>query len=431
MKTIRIAQLFIALSLLTRLAWAAPTEVRAWKSSAGTTIEASATKVENGKVSMKAANGRVLEVPMDKLAAEDRAFLKEHFAIKEPEPGQPAGSTVSLLASGLAHPAGQVSGPINAGEGSHYFVYVPKTLREGRKAPLMLHTGAGGGNANAAKMYAEAAELAGWIIASSVESRNGTSFEANHVHAKRCVEHLLANLPIDERRVYFTGGSGGGAMSFYNALRIQSAGNMPLIGYSSDGTFEKNQYCYGIGGTKDYNRYATAGAVAQFKDRGFHRLHPGGHDGGPAWIGVEGILWLNARYLGDRKKDSEFDAERLDFEASLITWMNELRSKEPYRAHYWCTFLKDEYKISGVNAAPVSEMLGKLAADPMNARYTKGLAAIDNFSEKEFGGEGARVGSKKKHTTPQAQKAAEKLAAEYAGVPLIEDIAKDLGSPTG
>ena len=146
---------------------------------------------------------------------------------------------------------------------------------------------------------------------------------------------------------------------------------------------------------------------------------------------MEGILWLNGRYLGDSKKDSEFDAERLDFEASLITWMNELSGKEPYHAHYWCTFLKEGYKISGVNAAPVSELLGKLDADPMNARYTAGLAAIDNFSEKEYGSGGARVGSKKKYTTPEAQKAAEKLATEYAGVPLIEDIAKDLGSPTG
>jgi hypothetical protein len=268
-------------------------------------------------------------------------------------------------------------------------------------------------------------------MASCVESKNGQSFEVNHAHAKRCVEHLIANLPIDVRRVYFTGGSGGGAMSFYNALRIQSAGNMPLIGYSSDGTFKKDQYCYGIGGTTDYNRYATAGAVAEFKDRGFHRLHPGGHDGGPAWIGVEGLLWLNGRYLGDRKNDSEFDAERLDFEASLITWMNGLREKEPYRAHYWCTFLKEEYKIKGVNAAPVSKLLEELNADPMNARYTAGLAAIDGFSEKEYGSGGPRVGSKRKFTAPQEKKAAEKLAAEYAGVPLIEDIAKDLGSPTG
>ncbi len=266
MKTI--AKLILSCFLLSLGAWAEPTEVRAWKSTAGTTIEASATKVENGKVSMKAANGRVLEVSMDKLSAEDREFLKEHFAIKEPVPGQPTGSTVALLADNPAYPPGKVSGPIDAGEGSHYYVYIPKNLREGRKAPLMLHTGSSGGNANAAKMYAEGAEIAGMITASCVESKNGTSFEANHEHAKRCVAHLLANLPIDENRVYFTGNSGGGAMSFYNALRIKSAGNMPLIGYSKDGKFEKNQYCYGIGGTRDYNRYATAGAVAQFKDLG-------------------------------------------------------------------------------------------------------------------------------------------------------------------
>lgn len=425
-----IAKLILSLSLLTAFASAEPTGIRTWKSTAGTAIEATAEKVTNGQVSMKAADGRVLVVPMDKLSDEDREFLKKHFDIKDPVPGQPTASTVALLTGGLPHPAGQVSGPIDAGGGSSYYVYVPKTLREGRKAPLMLHTGAGGGNANSAKMYSEGAEVAGMIAASCVESKNGKSFEENHEHAKRCVEHLLANLPIDENRVYFTGNSGGGAMSFYNALRIKSAGNMPLIGYSKDGTFAKGQYCYGIGGTRDYNRHATAGAVAQFKDRGFHRLTPGGHDGGPAWLGVEGILWLNGRYLGDMKKDSALDAERLDFEASLITWMNGLSGKEPYRAHYWCKFLTEEYKISGVNAAPVATLLGKLNADPKNARYTAGLAAIDEFSEKEYGSGGARVGAKDKYTTPEIQKAAEKLASEYAGVPLIEEIAKDLGSPT-
>ncbi|QTN33426.1 hypothetical protein HZ994_14240 [Akkermansiaceae bacterium] len=426
-----IAKLILPLSLLTAFAMAEPTGMRAWKSTAGTTIEATAEKVVNGQVSMKAADGRALVVPMDKLSEQDREFLKAHFAIKEPEPGQPTDSGAAPLTDGLPHPVGEVSGPIDAGGGSHYHVYLPKTLRQGRKTPLMLHTGAGGGNANSAKMYAEAAELAGWILASCVESKNGQSFEANHDHAKRCVEHLIANLPIDENRVYFTGGSGGGAMSFYNALRIKSAGNMPLIGYSHDGTFEKGQYCYGIGGTRDYNRYATAGAIVEFKDRGFHRLHPGGHDGGPAWIGVEGILWLNGRYLGDRKKESEFDAERLDFEASLITWARGLSEKEPYRAHYWCTFLTEEYQIAGANAAPVAKLLEKLGADPINARYTAGLAAIDGFSEKLYGDGGARVGSRRKFTTPQTQKAAEKLATEYAGVPLIEEIAKDLGSPTG
>jgi len=384
------------------------------------------------QVFLKSADGREFAVPLEKFAEDDRVFLKEYFAIKEPEPGQPTVSTVPLVENGLTYPAGEVSGPIDAGDGSHYFVYVPKTLREGRKASLMFHTGAGGGSARAAKMYSEGAEVTGWIIASSVESKNGPNHpDGNHDHAKRCVGHLLANLPIDEKRVYFTGNSGGGAMSFYNALRIESPGNMPIVGYSPDKKYDKKQYCYGIGGTRDFNRYLTAHAVAQYKDNGFHRLHAGGHSGGPSWIGDEGIVWLNGRYLGDQRRDSELDNERLDYEASLIGWIRKLKEKEPHRAHYWCHFLTEEYEIDGPNAPIVAGLLQELGAEPTNSKYTQGLAAIDEFSEKFYAPEGEGGGSAFKHTTPKIKGAAEKLATEYAGVPMIEEIARDLGSPSG
>ncbi|MBK1828060.1 hypothetical protein [Haloferula rosea] len=408
-----------------------PTEVREWRSTAGTTIKAAALKVEGGQVFLKADDGREFKVAVDKFADQDRAFLKDHFAIKAPEPGQPTASGVAMVEGGVTYPQGEVSGPIDAGEGSTLFVYVPKTLREGRLAPLMFHTGAGGGSGNSVKAYAEGAEFNGWVIASSVQSRNGPDHpEVNHEHSKRCVEHLLGNLPIDEERVYFTGNSGGGAMSFYNALRIKSAGNMPIIGYSPDKKYEKKQYCYGIGGNTDYNRYLTAHAVAEFGDRGFHRFHPGGHSNGPDWMGDEGITWLNGRYLGDQRKDSDLDAERLDYEASMIEWITTLQDAHPYRAHYWCHFLKDEYEIEGPNAAIVSGLLGELSKEPNNVRYTEGIAALDEFSDKYYVGEGEGGGSQFKHTSSKIEKAAEKLAEGYEGVPLIEDIAKGLGNPT-
>ena len=145
MKLERITKLIILCSMLGSSVWADPTEVRQWRSTAGTTIEASATKVEKGQVFLKASSGREFKVPMEKFTKEDRKLLSEHFAIKEPEPGQPMSSEVPLVAEGLTYPIGEVSGPIDAGEGSHYFVYVPKSLRKGRKASLMLVTGAGGG----------------------------------------------------------------------------------------------------------------------------------------------------------------------------------------------------------------------------------------------------------------------------------------------
>lgn len=422
---------FIALYFL--WSWqlqAEPTVVRKWESTAGTSIEASATKVENGKVFLKAAENRVVEVPLEKFVTEDQEFLKEHFAINPPEPGQPTTSAASIMNDGLSYPAGKVSGPIDAGEGSHYFVYVPKVLRSGRKAPLMLITDWGGGKPGLVKQYAEAAEVAGWIIAISVESRNGQSYDICHAHTKRCLAHLLDALPIDSKRVYFSGKSGGGAMAFYNLPRIESAGIMPIVGFSREKKYGKNQYCFGMGGARDFNRYLTASAAAGFGDRGVHRVYPGGHNKVPAWIGNEGIVWLNGRYLGDRRGDSELDDDRLDFEVAVIDWARKLREKEPYRAHYWCHFLKEEYKIEGPNTVIVQQLLDELSGDPKNLRYTEGLAAIDGFSDSYYAAEGNGGGSAHKHTTPRIEKAGQKLAAEYVGVPLIEEITAELGLPT-
>lgn len=249
--------------------FAAPSEEREWRSSAGTTMTATALSFSNGIVVLKNRSGREIKLAPEKFAEEDRKFLMEHFEVEStaPKPGVPQGSGVGPLTNGLPHPVGNAAGPVDAGDGSSYFVYVPKTLRQGRKAPLMFYTSAGGGNAGTVRTFSEAAELNGWIIAASVESKNGNGTVQNHDHTKRCVAHLLANLPIDEERLYFSGNSGGGAMSLYNALRIKSMGNMPFIGYSPDKKYDKKHYCIGIGGTNDFNRYLTAHAVDQYGDK--------------------------------------------------------------------------------------------------------------------------------------------------------------------
>jgi hypothetical protein len=93
-------------------------------------------------------------------------------------------------------------------------------------------------------------------------------------------------------------------------------------------------------------------------------------------------------------------------------------------------FLKNDYGISGPNAAAIDAIAATLASKPECVSYVKGIEAISDFSSRNFSGLGSGGGSEFNHTSPKLEKAAEKIAAEFVGVPLVEDIAKQLGQKT-
>ncbi|MEM8955489.1 MAG: hypothetical protein AAGD22_15150 [Verrucomicrobiota bacterium] len=431
----KIQSLFFAVSLMLFLLFfdgspalyaAEPTEERAWNSTAGTTITAKATRIENEVVTLITGDGRSIEVPLGKLSEADQAFVTNHFQ-DDPAAPPPATSSTGTPVADLAHPLGQTVGPITTPEGSNYFVYLPTTLKSDRKAPLILFTNAGGGSAKIVDHMIEGAELNGWIAACSVESRNKNDTDDNHRHCRNAVEHLFATLPIDEDRLYFTGGSGGGAMSLRNASEMNHAGAIPMIGYIPSGATVSGGDYVVINGATDYNRYTSAHARKTFGDNAVHRFHPGGHSKGPFWLMTDAMTRLNGRYLADKGKD--LTEERTDFEASLINWIQKLRdSNEPWRSYEWALFLQEEYEISGPNQPTVQELVAELGADEINRKYVEGLAALDEFSEDQFSG--VSTGSLMGHSTTSIQRAAEELAEKYAGIPHIEETAIALGKPT-
>ncbi len=412
-------------------AYAKPTASREWISVTGSKVTGAALSVKAGKVQFKLADGRELALPMDKLSAADQKFLTEHFgaeATKQAAASEAADSGGEFVTDGLAQKIGQVVGPVDAGNGSHYFLYIPKSLRKGRLAPLMHANDSGGGNGNSVKGFIEAAEICGWVLAASVESKNANGIAQNHAFAKSNVKHITDSLPVDPERIYFTGGSGGGAMSFYNAAKLPGAGSMPQIGYIPDGAVPKGGDHFVCGGATDYNRYTSSNAAKTLGKGAIHRLYVGGHGGAPPWLRTEGIVWLNGRYLAKNKRSGKLAGECLDYEAAMIAWIQKLSSTESHRAYFWCVFLRDEYKISGANATTLGAVTSKLGADANNMSYVEGILEISEFSEKHFSGMG--TGSAFKHTTPKITSAAEKLAEKFAGVPMIPEIFTEMGKPT-
>ena len=337
-------------------------------------------------------------------------------------------SGIPCVKGGLTRNIGEVVGPIDAGSGSHYFLYIPKSLKEGRKAPMLHFNGSGGGSAATLGRYIAGAENNGWIVAANVESSNNHSLEENHQYAKIVVAHAIGSLPVDPARVYFAGNSGGGAMSFYNAARIPSVGAMPEIGYIPKDTQPPKGHYFVINGTNDFNRYTSSNAVESIGATAIQRFFVGGHDDAPDWLCTEGMAWLNGKYLAEQKQDKNHAAECLDYEASMVRWIGSLEKDSPHRAYYWCVFLRDDYGISGPNADALTPISARLAIMPGCAAYVKGISAISGFSGKLYAPLGRN--SRTKHITPEIESAAKKLEDEYSGVPMIEEIARALGKPT-
>jgi len=385
----------------------APTEVREWRSTSGTVLKASATACDKTSVTLTKPEGSAIKVPLARLVEEDRQFLLRHFDLI-PDPSKPESSGVGILAEGLPHPVGKVVGPIKASRGS-YLLYLPKTLREGRPAPLLFITVSSGCKAKSLQAFLPMAERLGWIIAGSVDSKNAKSYDFNAASSKASVVHIEKTLPVDPDRFYFTGASGGGAVALRNSAQLNGAGSMPVVTFHTQHDFKPKGDRYYIGGTWDYNRYLSAKDVKAAGKNVKHRFWVGGHTQAPAHLVQEGM------------------AQRLDFEAAMIDWIVQLKKTHPHRALLQTQLLLGDYEVEGHNREIVALLEKELSADPLNQRYIDGLLAIEEFASRHYAGINHRnVG----HVSAGIQKASEELATSFAGVPEIEEMAKALGQKT-
>ena len=405
---------------------AAPTGMREWTSADGRTLSADATAFQDGKVTLVVKGGKLFSLPLDKLSEADQAFVREHFSKATTDASKPA-QPASILSLPLEQ--GKMHGPIKADDGAHYFVYLPKSLQHRNKYPLMYFTSPGGGNTNVLKRLIKGAELNGWIIACSKESRN-------HVDKAKCQErersndsslkHLKSTLPIDAKRVYFGGSSGGGSVGFGMLVRHRGQGLISIVSgsYTPDQLIKGRDYFF-INGAYDWGRYFAATDAKQLRKYAIQRFHPGQHNSGPVWMTTEAMVWLEGRFLLSHKSKHPEDVRA--YEDHILDWIDSLKSDTPWRAYYWVTWLED-FKISSDNAERLRQLSNELKSSPSNVDYVAGLQAIDDFSRKYY----AEMGHKllENHTTSKIKQSVDKLAAQYTDTPWIKDVIPNLAKET-
>lgn len=398
-------------------------EFRAWSAANGSsTIDAELVSCDGIEVVLKKRNNQQITVPLTKLCAADQNYLAEKVVCQERPPSKRPPAPTNLPCK-----MGQIVGPIEASAASHYLLYLPTTLCEGRKAPLLFYTHSGGGNQKLFEVLTEGSELNGWVLAMSMESRNKNDVDDNKRASKEAVEHILKTLPVNEDRLYFVGNSGGAAMAFYNYDNLGGYGLMPNVGYIPGGINPPNGDTFIINGAFDFNRYTSASARKKIGKTAIHRFHKGGHGKPPAWLMIDGMLWLEGRHLG-REGDHEPDV-RNEYVESVLNWLEQCKSNEPYRAYYWALFLKNELKLSMDQSNRVESNIKELRADPNNQLYVDGLEALDQFSVKKLStyGEGALMN----HTDGGVTSGCRKLLKTYDGVPVIGETLHAMMKETG
>lgn len=403
---------FLSLSVM------AVDDMRTWKAADGkSTVDASMEKVEGAQVVLRTKDGRKVSVPIDKLCEADQKYIEE-----QTEKSVSDGSSTSSANLKLPYEQGVVVGPIEADSDSHYLLYLPRSLTPDQEVPLLFFTHSMGGSSYLLDQIKEGAELTGWIMAISVESKNGEGdqqIEDNKNTAKSAVKHIIKTLPVDDNRLYFTGNSGGAAMAFYNYDNLNGCGLMPNIGYNPGVSVPKGD-CFFINGAYDYNRYTSASARQDVGKTATQRFFNGGHQDAPSWVMVDGMVWLEGRYLA--KKGKKLPKEQLAYENSVIEWIGKLTEKEPWRAYYWAQFLEKELTLSSQNEGKVKDLTRTLGAERKNQLYVEALEELDEFAVEELSSFG--TGSMFDHTDPHLVAVCQDLLGKYRGVGPIEEILK-------
>ena len=265
--------------------------------------------------------------------------------------------------------------------------------------------GPGGGSPGDADRYRAGAERNHWIIAISKQSRN--EFEGSQDAVDAMIRHVTSKLPINTKRMYVTGFSGGARMAFATAeAHTEIAGVLACGAGGHLGA--AHQVVYGLDGTNCFNRCDMANCFRDFKGRdNLLRFFPGQHE----WAGEElcddAITHLNGVYLFANRVTAP--TEWAAFTAEVGDLVERSAKTAPLRAYMWSSFLTER----GVKDAQLAALHASLGQSETNKLYEKGLADVSEFAQRNFGD----GGGSQWQADPEVAAACKREAKKFAGTP--------------
>ena len=217
-------------------------------------------------------------------------------------------ATAAARAAGL--PTGQIVDNVECAleASQHYALYLPSNYTPSRQWSVILAFDGGGRGRVPVERYQQAAEKYGYIVAGSLNSRNGP-WEVSMNAAKAMTADVKARFSIDPKRVYTAGMSGGARVAMKIALESRQIAGV----FASSAGFFRTEFItrppfpvFGSAGTDDFNHMEMYQLDRRMTSP--HRVlyFEGGHTWLPAELAMQAVEWmeLQAMKSGLRPRDT-------------------------------------------------------------------------------------------------------------------------------
>jgi hypothetical protein len=214
-------------------------------------------------------------------------------------------------------PRGQIIDDLRCDDdpAQHYSLYLPSHFTTDRMWPIILAFDAGGRGRRGVERYQAGAERYGYIVAGSNNSKNGP-WKPSLDAARAMTADLTARFPIDLKRIYTAGMSGGARVAMMVAFHPEViAGRIhPEIAgvFASSAGFPPGEFresvgfpIFGTAGTEDFNYREMSNLDRTLRSPHHVVVFEGGHTWLPVEVATEAVEWmeLQAMTSGIRPRD--------------------------------------------------------------------------------------------------------------------------------
>ncbi|MDQ1347480.1 MAG: hypothetical protein QG573_851 [Acidobacteriota bacterium] len=231
-------------------------------------------------------------------------------------PSAPAAALLPTYLGALAPGTWTSTIPTLADPTQTWELYLPKTYAAARQWPVLILFDPRSRGKQAAELFRGAADEFGWILASSNNTMSDGPSEPNARAIKAMIPDVMKRLPIDEKRIYAGGFSGGAVLAWTVGLKasllagVISIGGRPAPEHLA---LVPRFALFAAAGEGDFNYQPTRELDAIAARAGVpHRLEffPGPHAWCPPETAYAAVRWLEILAMRDGRAPR--DEARID-----------------------------------------------------------------------------------------------------------------------